>query len=144
MRHNYTQMCPQLLWTSNLSRPSVFYLSYLIAFTLILGSCFYQSSSRDWYWELNLCALVLNQVSRTEAWVKQKRIAKLLFSGKGKKCVSFKTVCPNPVIFHEEFYSSGLRAGFLIRISMCEGLALFESGLRWSSLKWRMQMSSIC
>ena len=30
---------------------------------------------------------------------------------------------------------SGLKVSFLIRIRVCEGTALFESGLRWSSLE---------
>ena len=38
--------------------------------------------------------------------------------------VPWKTVCPNPGGFGEEFYSSGWRMELLIRIKVCAGPAL--------------------
>ena len=40
--------------------------------------------------------------------------------------------------FGEEFSSNGSRVGLLIRISVCAGPALLQSGLRWSpnELMW--------
>ena len=52
--------------------------------------------------------------------------------------VPLKTVCSNPGGFGEEFYSNGSRVGLLIRIRVCAGPALLESGLRCSldELPW--------
>ena len=56
--------------------------------------------------------------------VEKKSFIALPGKGGHSGLVPSKTVCPNPGGFGEEFYSSGLRAGLLIRIRVCVGPAL--------------------
>ena len=61
-----------------------------------------------------------------------------------QQTVASKTVCPNPAGFGEEFYSGGSRAELLIRIRVCPGPALLQSGLGWSpdELLWFSTLSN--
>ena len=74
-----------------------------------------------------------NQISETEFWMKQKRTALLLCQAKGNTVgPCSEKLCLNSGEFGEEFYSSGSRAGLLIRIRMCKHPAFLKFGLMWS------------
>ena len=71
--------------------------------------------------ELNLGDRVLGEVEENSFYYSARQ------AGDTADSVPLKTVCPDLEGFGEEFYSSGSKAGLLIRIRVCAG-----PGFRWS------------